>query len=147
MSMGSRTSADLEGSTNSRKTYIIAGAWMGIKRPIFGVGFDGYAYSLSKYATGPLEEADAMTAHNSWILVFAENGLIGFILFVGIYVSSLKMSWQIKGTDPEYLLSLISYGIAITFLSHSYGIYLYLLYAIVAAAKHSSDREYAKISA
>jgi len=89
---------------------------------------------LADYSTESLEESSKMTAHNSWILVFAELGIIGLLLFSGICFYCGFSAWKIYSTSPEFLLSLAGYGVTILFLSHSYLIYPYLLFAWVEAA-------------
>lgn len=133
-----RQSADLEASSAGRKTYLKAGLRMGVKNPVFGVGFNAYPMSLATYSTESLEESAKMTAHNSWILVFAELGIIGLLLFTGIYFYCGFSAWKIYSTSPEFLLSLVGYGVTIFFLSHSYLIYPYLLFAWVEAASEGA---------
>lgn len=129
-----RHSDDLEGSNAGRKTYLKAGLRMGLKNPIFGVGFDAFPESLQTYSTESLEEAHQMTAHNSWVLVFAETGVIGLFLFCSMFFTSARSAWKNYSTSPEFLLSLAGYGITILFLSHSYLIYPYLLFALIEIA-------------
>lgn len=131
----SRNADDLQESSASRFTYIKTGVVMGIKNPVLGVGFESYEENFERYATEILYEWGHRTAHNSWILAFAETGIIGLALFILLFSSSIQLSWEIFETAPEFLLSLIGYGITITFLSHTYLLYPYLLYALTGVAR------------
>ncbi|MBC7396746.1 MAG: O-antigen ligase family protein [Bdellovibrionales bacterium] len=132
--ISNRSSTDLEGSSAGRKTYLKAGLRMGVLNPIFGVGFNGFPASLQTYSTESLEEDKQMTAHNSWVLVFAETGPIGLILFTLVFVFCLRSAWTVYSRSPEFLLAMVGYGVAMFFLSHSYLIYPYLLFALVQLA-------------
>ena len=133
--VSNRSSDDLEGSSAGRKTYLKAGIRMGFKNPIFGVGFDAFPESLQQYSTESLEESTQMTAHNSFVLVFAETGFLGFLLFTSAYLYCAFLAWRVYATYPEFLLAVLGYGVAMFFLSHSYLIYPYLLYALVHIAQ------------
>lgn len=129
-----RSEDDLSQSSSSRMTYIKTGINMGIRNPILGVGYESYEVKFEEYATEILYEWGHRTAHNSWILVFAETGFPGLILFLMIFFHSYKNAGAVFNEFPEYQISLIGYSITITFLSHSYVLYPYLLYAMIAAA-------------
>jgi O-antigen ligase len=132
--MANRSEEDLEMSSAGRMTYLKAGLRMGVKHPLLGVGFNGYPSNLHLYNTESLEEDQQMTAHNSWVLVFAETGLFGLILFTAAFWFCLKMAWSLYREKPELLLALVGYGVTMVFLSHSYLIYPYLLYALILCA-------------
>jgi len=127
-----RNSQDLEGSTNNRIIFWKAGANMAIRNPVFGVGFWGFNRNFQSYAidgnTG--SEGTHMTAHSSWIQVMAENGFIALFLFVSLWAYALKRSYEIRKDEPEYLMSLVGYGVAMTFLSHAYLLFPYILSAL-----------------
>lgn len=129
-----RSESDLTLSSESRKTILEAGLRMAAKNPVFGVGFGAFPQSLPEYARGPLNENNHMTAHSTWILVLAETGLPGILLYLSLFFYAFRMAWSVFGTAPEYLLSLVGYGLAISFLSHSYLICPFLLLAMVGAA-------------
>ena len=134
VSISSRSDTDLRNSSSGRMTYLKAGLRMGAKNPVFGVGFDAFGPNLQNYSTESLEEDPQMTAHNSWVLVFAETGVVGLALFMAAFWFSLKNAWSIRGKRPEFLLAIVGYGVAMTFLSHSYLIYPYLLYGLIGSA-------------
>jgi O-antigen ligase len=108
---------------------------MAIKNPVFGVGYEAYEENFERYATEILFEWGHRTAHNSWILALAELGLIGFLLYIAIYVTSIQSAIRIFETSPEFLTALAGYGAAMTFLSHTYLLYPYFLFGLVGAAR------------
>lgn len=133
-SVSGRSEADLSESKEIRMVYIQTGIMMGTKNPIFGVGFDGYADNFFIYATGAVDGAEHRTAHNSWVLAFGETGLPGLLLFASVYFSALLGAYRYRKEKTEFFLSIIGYGIAMTFLSHTYFIYPYVLYALSGVA-------------
>ena len=133
----SRDSEDLEESSASRWTFVKAGIMMGVKNPVFGVGFNSYARNFERYAD-ELVEYGHRTAHNSWVLVLSETGVPGFLLYIATFFVSLKFAWRVFPVFPEFLLTMAGYGVAISFLSHSYLLYPFLLYGLIGAAHRVS---------
>lgn len=145
MSLIQRNSEDVEGSTSNRKIYWTAAVNMGLRNPIFGVGYDGYPLNLFTYTNGHVgTEGRFKTAHSTWLLALAETGFVGAFFYVGIWIYAFRASWRMRFKRPEFLLAIISYGTAITFLSHTYMLYPYILIGLtVAAGKfYSEDGEY-----
>ena len=136
--MMNRGEADVEGSTSNRILYWKAGLNMAIKNPIFGVGFWGFPRNLPAYAPdGNVgSEKEHMTAHSSWVLVLAEGGFTALVLFIGLWAYAAFAAWKIRFDQPEYLLAIAGYGMAITFLSHAYLLYPYILLALVITHYH-----------
>jgi O-antigen ligase len=54
--------------------------------PVFGVGPDMYS------------DYHHLTAHNSFVLVMAETGIIGFMVFLALIIYSFRMMWA--GSRP-----------------------------------------------
>ena len=128
----SRKGSDLEGSTNNRIIYWMAGANMALKNPVFGVGFWGFNQNFASYAVGGKtgSEGEKMTAHSAWIQVLSENGPVGLLLFAALWAYSVFKAWEIRFEQPEYLMGLAGYGCAISFLSHAYQLYPYILISL-----------------
>ena len=128
-SLMQRSASDVEGSTSNRIIFWKAGANMAIRNPVFGVGFWGFNDNFAGYAidgnTG--SEGTHMTAHSSWVQVMAENGFVALFLFLALWIYSLYRSYGIREKEPEYFISLVGYGVAITFLSHAYLLFPYIL--------------------
>lgn len=130
-----RGAEDLDESGASRITYWKAGIKMVVKSPVVGVGFGRYPKEYQSNAgEGEQFEFGERTAHSTWILALAETGVPGFLLFIAFVISILRMGKRVMNTEPDLFVSLISYLIAISFLSHTYLIYPYILMGLVMAA-------------
>lgn len=138
-----RKGADLDGSTNNRIIYWMAGANMAARNPLFGVGFWGFNKNFSTYAVGgdTGTEGKEMTAHSAWVQVMAETGYIGFFAFVALWGYAAYRSWLVRKSDPEYFTSIMGYGAAITFLSHAYQLYPYILLSLAISRSFLPERE------
>jgi O-antigen ligase len=134
-----RSSQDLQGSTESRTSFLIAGLNMGAHHPLMGVGFGNFPKQWQSYSIGAVYEEGVHTAHNSWILAFAETGLPGLLLLIGLFVSTTRRAVKLQSTHPELISAMMGYGVAMTFLSHTYTFFPYLLFALVLAAGKLSN--------
>lgn len=128
-----REASDLTESSSARLNYLITGLKMVKQHPVFGVGMNNYPKFYESFSSSFTEWGER-TAHSSWVLVMSEAGLIGLALFVLIYLLVLRRAWQLRTTNPEFLLAMITYGVCMSFLSHSYLFSPYLLFALVLAA-------------
>lgn len=128
-----RDAEDLEGSTSNRLIYWKAGLNMAVRNPVFGVGFWGFPKNLPAYVVdGNVgSEKEHMTAHSSWVLVLGENGFMALFLFGSLWIYAAYAAWKIRESQPEYFLGIAGYGMAITFLSHTYLLFPYILLALV----------------
>lgn len=135
MSLIKRDAEDVEGSTSNRKIYWGAAINMGVRNPLLGVGYNGFPLNLLNYTDGHVgTEGKYKTAHSTWLLALAETGIVGFIFYIGIWIFSLRSAWAMRVEHPEFLLGIISYGTAITFLSHTYMLYPYILLGLTVAS-------------
>jgi O-antigen ligase len=127
-----REEGDLKESGRSRLIYWQTGIQMAIKHPLVGVGFNDFPNQYQNYLTEPIaDEFGKRTAHSSWVLVLSENGFPGFLLFLSLYLLSLRRAFRIRKDNPEYFYSLITYGVAMSFLSHAYLLFPYLIFSFV----------------
>ena len=133
------------------------GVQMFIDKPIFGVGAGNYG------------DYNVITAHNSFVLVLAELGIVGFTIFLALVGYSFRMTLvpMRRGDDiiddvpPEVpydvamaqwrtdraltfslLLSLCGFFTAAFFLSRAYVAILYFLIALVVANYSRLRTEY-----
>ncbi|TWG87990.1 O-antigen ligase [Luteimonas sp. J16] len=118
------------------------GLQMFLSSPVFGVG------------TGNFTEYHYLTAHNSLVLVLAENGIVGMTVWLAFVGYCFWMMVRILRHEPDFvegeeelawewyedravaltlLASLVGFFTAAFFLSRSYVILLYLLAAVVVA--------------
>jgi putative inorganic carbon (HCO3(-)) transporter len=138
-----------EESASGRVDAWYEGFQMFISHPLFGVG------------AGNFTDYNFLTAHNSFVLVLAETGFFGFILWLGFVGYCFGMTLAILRYKPELadaqaaaswgseraiamtlLLSLSGCIAAAFFLSRSYAIVLYLLAALVVAAYTNARQRY-----
>ena len=117
------------------------GTLMFKSHPILGVGY------------GNFTEHHRQTAHNSYMLVLAETGVVGFYFWfalisitLAILINFLRKSkddldvvktasevavWEeYRGITWAYLVLLLGYLTSITFLSRSYDTYFYIVFAV-----------------
>ncbi len=129
-----RDSEDISESTESRLNYWKAGFSMALYNPLLGVGFGNYPQNFEKYASEIKFESGHRTAHSTWILALAEAGIPAVIALLSLYFLAMQDAYALRVSEPDLLYALIGYGVAISFLSHTYLIYPYILIAITAAA-------------
>ncbi|HVO32958.1 MAG TPA: O-antigen ligase family protein, partial [Elusimicrobiota bacterium] len=135
-----RQSGDMEASTESRITYWKAAINMTIHNPLWGVGYDRYPDNYEAYSSGIRYEWGRRTAHSSWFLAFAETGFIGGFLYLGFFISVLRQAWRNRVRRPEQLYSLAGYGVAMSFLSHTYALDVFLLAGLILASAALPER-------
>jgi putative inorganic carbon (hco3(-)) transporter len=137
-------------SSNERIDAWYQGTQMFLSNPLFGVGKDGFL------------DYHSLTAHNSWVLVFAELGYVGYYCWVGFIFSSLYFAWvcqrdfvetglpkaQEKAYNAEALLakatmySIIGAMVCAFFISRSYIAVLYILPAIAVSQYHRFQTQF-----
>jgi putative inorganic carbon (HCO3(-)) transporter len=134
----SEMSAD-ESSAAGRVDAWYSGLQMFMENPLLGVG------------PGNFTEHNDLAAHNSLVLVLAETGIVGYVLwvaFVGYCYWMVYSAANHAGSDLDnesgwrewrqifatLLLSLVGWSVAAFFLSRSYVITLYLLTGLIVGA-------------
>ena len=128
MSNIQRNADDREGSTTNRKIYWSAAVNMALRNPILGVGFNAYSDELITYTDGHVgTEGIHKTAHSTWLLALAETGIVGFGFYIGIWMCAMRSAWAMREDYPEFFMAIFSYGVTISFLSHTYMLYPYIL--------------------
>jgi len=113
--------------------------------PIFGAGKGRF----TEFAD------DSRVAHNSFVHCWAELGLFGYFFWVGMIVASLKDGralGRISSEEPEAremarlgkaaMASLVGFLAASFFLSRTYIMPLYLLFALFACLRAMHERDY-----
>jgi O-antigen ligase len=144
--LGGRSGAEADSSTLERLDCWAAALVIGRGHPILGVGL------------GQFTEHNYMTAHNSYLLAFAELGAVGMILFTTILYLSAKIplavlrevSGRSGAVDSEeaasarpWAMALIAcfagLAVGIFFLSFTYH-YVFWIYVGMAGALYSAVR-------
>jgi len=59
---------------------------------------------------------------------------MGFILYMGIWLQATIAAWKLKYKEPEFILAIVAYGVAISFLSHTYMLYPWILISLSLAS-------------
>lgn len=101
-------------------------------RPIFGIGY------------GNFTDHNPLTAHNSFVLCFAELGLVGYFLWIGMIVLTYKSLSSViefmPSRNPHRQMvallrnSLVGFLVCAWFLSRTYQPVLYFLLALCISA-------------
>lgn len=129
-----RSQEDLGVSAESRAIYWKAAVRMALRNPLLGVGYDQYPANYESYSAGNVSEWGERTAHSSWLLAFAESGLVGGTLFLAFFLAVARTAWRRRLEWPGHLYALAGYGVAMSFLSHTYQLYPYLLCGLILAS-------------
>lgn len=129
--------------------------------PLLGVGPGQFApfYSTPYVNRGGLApQAKGYYAHNLYLEIAAETGVLGLLVFLAIvgipFVQLWKRWWRLRSSQPDlaalsaaFFLSLTSYLFIGIFLHMAYQRYFWLLMALIAAAVRIVDQEEANRNA
>ena len=135
-----RDSDEMEASQNSRLTFWKSAVNMAVHNPILGVGFNQYPERYMSYVVGTVVERGNRTAHSSWFLALGESGFIGFFFFLAFFVSVARVAWRNRAKRPAQMYALVGYGVAMSFLSHTYSPFYYLLMGLLVASNNVKER-------
>ena len=132
------TNYEQDESAMNRVEYRKAAVRMFKRNPFTGIGFRNFNDFARDFGA-----PSSQTAHNMYYLVLGELGGIGLLVFMTIWLKSLKAARQLARA-PDWLLHTLGMGAFIGlldlmvtgyFLSISYYPYQYILMALVAAAQ------------
>ena len=102
------TIADLNMQSNSERLLMWQSAWQMFKdNPLFGVGYGSYKVAYqTKYISPDAKERTLEHAHNNFMQMLAECGIVGFAAFVfmWIYFSYLCLRGWTKSRNIAYLM-------------------------------------------
>lgn len=142
MSIGGRGFSGKEESAGQRIEAWWAGLQMLKHQPIFGVGY------------GNFTDHHYLTAHNSFVLGFAELGLVGYFLWIALLVVAYKgLAIAIECAPPDteerkqaMLLrsSFVGFLVCSWFLSRTYQPGLFVLLAMCSSIAWCTNARYAK---
>ncbi|MBI2392739.1 MAG: O-antigen ligase family protein [Deltaproteobacteria bacterium] len=136
-----REGAEADASSLERATILFEGIDLVRAHPLLGVGVAQFVHEISI----------PFTAHNSYLLVAAELGLPGLLLWSGLLWSSLKIAVEVAerpppGLDPQLqrfaealAISLLGVFVGVYFLSFSYKQLLFVWLGL-AFALHGAVR-------
>jgi O-antigen ligase len=140
LALGGRSGARAESSTNERLETWYEGLDMLRAHPLDGVGHDQFT------------QHHHLTAHNSFLLAAAENGLLGLMLWTAVVYLALKIPVTVlrhaRGPEAEpariwalaLLASLIGLTVGTLFLTFNYHYVLWIYFGMSAALWHALRR-------
>ncbi len=139
---GGRSFSSGEASAGGRIAAWSEGLTMLGANPVFGVGY------------GNFTDHFWYTAHNSFVLCFAELGLLGYFFWIGLIVIALKEMSQAAELAPEesperrwavlLRLSLLGFLTCALFLSRTYQPTLYILLGLCIASWHCAEKTWSE---
>ncbi|MEA3485288.1 MAG: O-antigen ligase family protein [Candidatus Aerophobetes bacterium] len=98
---------DLSYSSNQERIYIWQSSWKMIKdHPIIGMGMGNYLSFYKWYMMPKSKVPDASFAHNIFLQIWAECGIIALISFVGIVLFTLLKGIRLT-KSPDSLLKVV----------------------------------------
>ncbi len=138
--LGGRSGERAASSTSERLETWYEGLDMLRAHPLYGVGHDQFT------------QHHHLTAHNSFLLAAAENGLPGLVLWAAVVYLAIKMPVavlrQARGPDAEparvwalaLLASLTGLAVGTLFLTFNYHYVLWIYFGLAAATWHAFQR-------
>ena len=133
--LGGRGDEAAEESSQDRLELLTEGVSLVIAHPLRGVGVDQFADQVAS----PLH----LTAHNSYLLAAAEEGLPGFFCWSGVVWTSLKipltavrtttLSAEIRAVASALVVSFAGIAVGIFFLSFTYKQLLFVWFGLAGA--------------
>ena len=144
-----------EGSASGRMKQIKFALEIMKLRPLTGVGLGNFPKGkILLLGMDPEEKITMHVAHNSYLELGAEIGIIGMLLFSYLVVRSIRDCRKIEkwysgeGGDKTFYcttrsirLGLIGFGVTFFFLSEQYNSLLYQWFAIITILDRISRRE------
>jgi len=93
----------MEKNITGRTEMVLAGLDMFAKHPFFGLGYKGYYENFSKYF--PYSNQEKYDAHNMYVTALTDQGMLGFIPFLVVFLYPLYVSSGIVRSDDKKLLN------------------------------------------
>lgn len=102
------TENKLDPSSEARLTLSYFGFDLFKESPIFGVGYNVYIYLSSEVD----KFGRPRDAHDNYIKILSELGLIGFLLYLLLYYFAFKSGWQLYRASDDNFLKGLGFGFA-----------------------------------
>jgi len=90
------------GTMGYRKTIWNAGLNVAINHPVIGVGAGGFSLAVAPALSRPF------AAHNAFLAVLVEQGVIGLALFASLFVAAILPSWRLPPLMTRFRVVLIA---------------------------------------
>jgi O-antigen ligase len=118
-----RLTADDAGSADSRVPLDHLALRMIKDKPVLGVGANGFAAMMDRYASPEIANDWLFTVHNNYLLIGAETGLIGLAAFLWLLLVTLRRGWA-GSRMKDRLLSPLALGLAAAVMGHMAHMYV-----------------------
>lgn len=154
---GSGNSLRADEAIRGRTSELLVGWNMFLDNPVLGVGYDNYPIHYQAYSrqVGLDPRATERSAHNLYIEILAETGIVGLIFFLAIVIITLRdIYWGAKNLQAQGLrdiadmatavgVSLLGYLLASVFIHDAYQRYFWLIVGIAMAIPKMVEYEIA----
>ncbi len=125
--LGSIGSEISSGNLNDRRVIWDAGLETFRQRPIFGVGAGAFSSSVHN-STGI-----AYVAHNTFLSILVEQGLIGFGIFVALYCYSIRLCLRMPAFERAvWMAMLVTLSIGVFSLTWEYRKPIWLIFGLIS---------------
>lgn len=95
------TSKEISSGTLNERSVIWANAYEEWESsPLIGYGLGSFRRIINRYNID-------YTAHNSYVAITTEQGIIGLILYLGVLVTVLLYAWRLQGDDRWLMVSMV----------------------------------------
>lgn len=126
-----REAEDMTASQASRLIYWKAATKMAIRHPLLGVGYNQFPVNYDSYSSEDKFEWGMRTCHSSWFLALSETGFVGAGIYLAFFWTVLGFAWANRKSRPGQFYALVGYGVGMSFLSHTYLSYPYILSGLI----------------
>ncbi len=140
-------SSQADGSINARLIALQHGIELFEENIFFGVGFGAFRYASMRIAG--FGEDTKHVAHNTYLEICVETGLINLIAFLMVILISIricfsntkvlnlqKSSSELKNINQALLMSLVVFCICVIFLSQRFDRFFYIIVACILSIRH-----------
>ena len=142
-----------EASFQGRLSENLAAVEMIKTNPLFGVGLKSYNYLYPIYSKklGIALVAGEREAHNLYLEITAETGIVGLMAFLLILYVTFKTiltarrvfleknDWEFAGLTVGFMAGLVGYFVAATFIHGAYPRYLYFLIGVALSLRQVAE--------
>lgn len=147
-----RLFADDHGTAELRGILVDVAESIIAANPFAGIGLDHYTYYMQRYdrTTEFITSEYNETVHNTYLLIMAETGLIGLLLFLALLFTALYSSFKLFAKS-EGIISIWALGILCSLLTWSmhsmvnhtnfYGEYMmWIMFGLIVALHQMNNR-------
>jgi len=121
-----------QGSLHNRKQIWKAGARVWLEHPVLGVGAATYAEAVRPSLGTPALPGHQYVAHNTYLSVLVESGLIGFGIFALLAGVLLVFVWMMPFTERAFwTVTLLVCGLGLTTLTWEHRKPVWLIAALI----------------